>query len=349
MKLVKLVPTLVTIAAALLAALGAVPASADPPSAAAGTTSHGFAFDRGRLTAIDHPEAATVPATPDGQTGTGALGVNDRGQILAVYEGRDRTVRHFVRDRQGRFAVIDDPPGTSGNGLTYEAVDINNRGEIVGFYNDDRGVTTTGFLRSRKGRFTDVNVPGSVVTGPLRINDRRQVVGIYADAGGAVHGFLGDDGQFATIDVPGATATVVLGINNRGQTVGSYVDAGGAYHGFLRERDGDVTTLPEAPGAEPTMGGTQPAMINDRGQIVGVAYDAKGGSRGFLLDRGRFTLLDGTRGATYTRALDIDNRGRIVGDYGTRPPVGDGNGSARRLDLGRGLQSGAKGAGTWLP
>jgi uncharacterized membrane protein len=337
------------VAAVALAALGAAPTEADPPPAAAGTTSHGLLIDDGIVTPIDHPEAATVPRTPDGQTGTGTLGVNDRREILGVYESRDRVVRHFVRDRKGRFAIIDDPPGTSGDGLSYEAVDINNRGEIVGFYNDDQGATTTGFVRSRRGRFADVDVPGSLATGPLRINDRRQVVGLYVDADGAVHGFLWDDGNSETIEIPGATATVVLGINNRGQMVGSYVDADGAYHGFLRERRGGITTLPQAPGADPGAGGTQPAMINDRGQIVGVAYDARGGSRAFLLDHGAFRLLDGTRDAIYTRALDINNRGQIVGDYGTRPRVGEGSASTRRLDRDRGLQPGPKEGRRWLP
>ena len=182
-------------------------------------------------------------------------GINDRGEILGAYEGRDRVIRHFVRDRKGRFDRLEDPPGGSG---IDEYVDLNNRGEMVGFYNDDQGVTTTGFLRTKRGRFIDVVVPGSVVTGPLKINDRRQVVGIYVDEAGSVHGFLWDDGEFSTIDVPRATGTAVLGINNRGQMVGSYIDADGAYHGFLRERNGRVVTLPEAPGAQPAMGGTQP-------------------------------------------------------------------------------------------
>ena len=297
-----------------LLALMVLSASADPPSSAAGTTSHGFLAKRGVLTPIDHPRATTVPATPDGQAGTATTGINDRGQILGAYEGRDRVIRHFVRDRKSRFARLEDPPG--GTDID-EYVDINNRGEMVGFYNDDQGVTTTGFLRTKGGRFIDLVVPGSVVTGPLRINDQRQVVGIYADEAGSVHGFLWDDGEFSTIDVPRATDTAVLGINNRGQIVGSYIDADGAYHGFLRERNGRVVTLPEAPGAQPAMGGTQPSAINDRGQIAGVAYDARGGSRGFLLERGVLTMLDG-RGAVYTRGLDINNRGEIVGDYGTR-------------------------------
>jgi probable HAF family extracellular repeat protein len=334
-------------AAVALAALGAAPAPADTPPAAAGSIIHGFVTKGRGLATIDHPGAATIPSTPDGQTGTGTLGINDRGQIVGVYEGRDRVVRHFVRDRTGRFAVIDDPPGTNNDRLSYETVDVNNRGEIVGFYNDDEGFTTTGFVRTRKGRFTDINVPGSRVTGPFRINDRHQVVGLYVDGAGAVHGFLLDDGEFATIDVPGAAATGVLGINDRGQMVGFYVDARGAYHGFVRQRDGDIATLPEAPGAEPTMGGTQAASINDRGQIVGLAYDARGASRAFRFERGRFTLFDGTRDATYTRALDINNHGQIVGDYGTRPRVRDGSASLRRR--GQGLQPGVSGGRKWLP
>jgi uncharacterized membrane protein len=329
-------------------ASGAMSASADPPPAAVGTTSHGFLAKRGLFTAIDHPRATTVPAMPTGQAGTFTGGINDRGQIVGAYEDRDRVVRHFVRDRRGRYSIIEDPPGTSGDGLSYEAVDISNRGEIVGFYNDEEGATTTGFLRTRRGRFEDINVPGSQLTGPLKINDRRQVVGIYVDAGGGLHGFLWDDGDFTTIDVPSSASTAVLGINGRGQMVGSYIDAEGAYHGFLRDRKGAVTTLPDAPGADPASGGTQPASINERGQIVGLAYDGRGGSRGFLLERGSFRLIDG-RAATYTRALDINNRGQIVGDYGTKPLAGGRSSTARRAGFGRPLQRGTRGGRTWLP
>jgi uncharacterized membrane protein len=320
------IATAVTLA---VLAVGAMPASADPPPAAAGNTSHGFLADRGVVTTIDHPRATTIPATPDEQAGTATTSINDRGRILGAYQDRDRVGRHFVRDPQGRFTEIDDPPGGSDFD---EYVDINNRGEIVGFYNDAEGVTTTGFVRSKKGRFTSIDIPGSLVTGPLKINDRRQVVGIYADGDGGLHGFLWDDGDFKTIDVPGAAATAVLGINNQGQMVGSYIDDAGAYHGFLRDRRGAVTNLPEAPGAESTMGGTQPASINDRGQIVGLAYDGQGGSRGFLLERGVLTLIDGTPDAVFTRPLDINNRSQMVGDYGTKPPTGASSSSSDSAD-----------------
>jgi hypothetical protein len=313
-----------------VAAASASPVLADPPPAAAGTTSHGFLAQRDVVTAIDHPAATAVPATADGQAGTGTTGINDRGEILGAYEGQDRVVRHFVRDRRGRYAELEEPADGPDGEASDEYIDINNRGEMVGFYNDEQGFTTTGFLRTEQGRFVDINVPGSQLTGPFKINDRGHVVGLYVDGGaepgpdgpalpGVVHGFVWRDGDFETIDVPGAAATFVLGINNREQMVGSYIDADGAYHGFLRDRRGRVTTLPDAPGAEPTAGGTQPTSINERGQIVGLAYDAQGGSRAFRYERGKFALFDGTSGAVFTRPLDVDNRGRAVGDYGTRP------------------------------
>ena len=74
-----------------------------------------------------------------------------------------------------------------------------------------------------KRSFTPIQVPGSQITGPLKINDRQQVVGVYIDGdatpspdgtppAGVVHGFVWDDGDVTTIDVPGATATFVLGL-----------------------------------------------------------------------------------------------------------------------------------------
>ena len=268
-----------------------------------------------------------------------------------------------MRDRKGRFTRLEDPPGGSDFD---EYVDINNSGDVVGFYNDDQGVTTTAFLRTRNGRFVDIRVPGAQVTGALKINDRRQVVGLYVDADakpapdgtmppGATHGFVWHDGDFKTIDVPDAAATFVLGINHRGQMVGSYIDAAGGYHGFLRDGRGAVSTLPEFPGADPRMGGTQPGAINDRGRIVGLAYDAQGGSRGFELERGELKAIDAAPDAVFTRPLEINNQGLIVGDYGTRPPAGASSSSsdaANRRAAGPGLPDRLCGLSlrrAWLP
>jgi hypothetical protein len=38
-------------------------------------------------------------------------------------------------------------------------------------------------------------------------------------------------------------------------------------------------------------------------------------------------------GRIRSRTVDINNRGQIVGDYGTKPPLGDSSTSARRLTV----------------
>jgi uncharacterized membrane protein len=213
------------------------------------------------------------------------------------------------------------PAGVSNASLLFEK---GNRGQTVGAYYDDQGAFH-GFLRSPTGAITTLDAPGAASTQgtvPIAINDRGQIVGLALDGQGGGRGFLYERGAFTPVDAPGAaTHTGPRDINNRGQMVGSYRDAAGGSHGFLRERNGAVTILPDAPGADPMMGGTVPTSINDRGQIVGGAFDGRGGSRGFQLERGVLRMIDGAPNAVYTRAIDIDNRGRIVGDYATKPPA----------------------------
>jgi uncharacterized membrane protein len=292
---------------------------------------HGFVLDDdGDFRVVDHPDAATTIGSNLPITGTNLSGINDRGEIVGVYEDRARVIRNFLRSPRGRHTIID-PPGSFPD---EEAVDVNNRGEIVGFVDDnnENSAGTSGFLRTRGGRYETIDVPGAASTVALRINDRGQVAGFTVDhaPGGSapppVHGFVWDDGEVTTIDHPdAANGTFVFGINNRGDTVGYYDLADGTIRGFLRDRRGRFTDI-DAPGAE---SGTLVASINDRGEMVGGVSYADDSSDGFFRDRrGRFTIIEAPGEATYTRALDINNRGDIVGDYDTAPaapryPVSD--------------------------
>jgi uncharacterized membrane protein len=261
-----------------------------------------FILDRGRYTAFEAPEAG-VQLFP--------YGINDRGQVAGEYV-RAGSESGFVRDRRGRFTVLD-IPGAKGT----EALGINDRGQIVGDYSEDTpfvndSAEVHGYLLDR-GKVTRLDFPGAVGTGPNGINNRGQVVGTYLDDGGRLHGFLRNKGRFTTIDVPGADATDVTGINDRGKVVGRYLDAGGAVHGF-QWYWGRFTFI-DAPWAPITA----PSDVNNRGQIVGwTATDANlTTDRGFLLAqgvRGPFTPVD-FPGAPRTRAYDINNRGQIVGLY----------------------------------
>jgi len=143
-------PLLAVAAAVVIAGLAESAASADRRRRRSARPVTALWRKRGAFTPIDHPRATTVAAVPSGQAGTATLGINDRGQVLGAYERRDGIIRTFVRDRKGRFTAIAAarslPPGQFD-----EYVDINNRDEIVGFYNDDQGATTTGFLRQSEG------------------------------------------------------------------------------------------------------------------------------------------------------------------------------------------------------
>ena len=239
-------------------------------------TEHGFLLDDGVFTTIDHPDA--------GPLGTAAIGLNDRGQIVGFYAGADGPNHGFLLDqgrgfrREGVFTTIDHPDAGSVPGTGTAATGIDDRGRIVGFYLD-AGAMGHGFVRDKAWRrresdFIRIDHPDAGArpgTGTLALglNDRGQIVGGYVDADGRGHGFLLDDGEFTTIDHPDAASeprlgTVLFGINNRRQIVGQYIDTDLRCHGLLRSRS-TFTTIDD-PGAVSYTGAVD---INDRGQIVG--------------------------------------------------------------------------------
>lgn len=63
--------------------------------------------------------------------------------------------------------------------------------------------------------------PGATSTAAEGINDRGDIVGIYFDNTGPLHGFLQKNGALTTIDVPGAILAFPFEINDRGQIVES--------------------------------------------------------------------------------------------------------------------------------
>jgi probable HAF family extracellular repeat protein len=288
------------VAAMLMAPVAGVSAQSPPPVSIAT-----FLLDGDRYTTIEAPEPG-VELFP--------TGIDDRGQIVGEYIVDGSQESAFVRDKRGRFTVID-VPGARGT----EPHRINNRGRIVGVYSDDTPIVNNsahprGFLLDR-GEVTPIEVPGAVVTSPNGMNDRGQVVGQYTDADGVVHGFLWDKGGFTTFDGPDGTGASLLDINDRGQIVGAYRDPidPEIQHGFVLS--GGVYTTFDAPDGPLTF----PLGINNRGQIVGYGASDPASTtlRGFLLRRGvkgPFTPID-FPGAPNTLAADINDRGQIVGAY----------------------------------
>jgi hypothetical protein len=231
---------------------------------------HGFVKSRrGEVTSFDVPGARYIFVE----------GNNDRGKVVGLYGGPDAvpgpdgmlpqgTIHGFVRDRRGAITRFDVPFFR-----LHGAPDINERGQIVGYYDDPDNPISGAFLREPNGAIKRIDVPGASNVSAHGINNRGQVVGAYLEADSApnpdgppapntVHGFLWDEGRITRFDVPGSIWTQPFGINDRGQITGGYYDAAGKQHGFLLER-GRYKTL-DAPGRTDNIAWG----INNHGQVV---------------------------------------------------------------------------------
>jgi uncharacterized membrane protein len=314
--------TTAALAVVMAGAVAAPAAAQQPPLATADVaqplTTRGYVLDNGKRGSFTTIEPPTAVATKLGD-------INSRGEIVGGFSD-GAAVHNFVRDRRGRYTTFD-PPGSGG--IAVGTQDINDRGEVAGWYIDVEG-TIRAFVRDRSGRFTPIAHPDASGTSPYGpgtavygIDNRGEMVGAYA-AGGKAHGFVRDRrGVFTTVDYPGAVDTQLLEINERGQAVGSYSDAPGgldtAPRNFILDRARRDYTPVNVPGATYATADD----INNRGEVVGLSIDTAGIAHGFYRDRrGRTTTVDHPDAAPLGSAAGgLDDRGRIVGEFYDEEPV----------------------------
>lgn len=228
---------------------------------------HGFLLSNGTFTSLDYPGAAgtfargispdgdivgsysTPPGTPPnihgfllsqgiysevqfpGHLGTIAQRILPNGDILGCLHDTDlmSTMYGFMRTAAGYASL--NVQASMNNGSTPDG------NHIVGLYTDMMTGHTHGYMLDY-GVFTPFDVPGSTVTNAWDINPGGDIVGVFRDTSGKVHGFLRSSaGDYSTINFPGATLTRALGINPGGEVVGAYVDSAGKTHGFLLAGD----------------------------------------------------------------------------------------------------------------
>jgi uncharacterized membrane protein len=225
--------------------------------------SHGFAWERGSFRTIDVP--VPTGTTPDGISGSGALDINNRGQIVGAYVGTDGHEHGYLRER-GQFQIIDAPGSTD-----TIAFSINDRGQIT-VQSSSPDEPDRSFLLDH-GHFTRIQFPAAADTLVHKNNNDGEIVGVYSDGSLQQHGFTLSNGRYRTVDYPGTTVTGVNASNTRGQIVGYLFEgdpadpANLAIHGAILTR-GRLTTF-DAPGPPSGHTGTTVYDINDRGQMVG--------------------------------------------------------------------------------
>jgi hypothetical protein len=116
---------------------------------------------------------------------------------------------------------------------------------------------------------------------------------------------------FQTLDYPGAQFTNIIGVNDAGAIVGRFGDGNGNVHGFIKQQGRQFQQL-DVPGSILTAA----LAINNQDVAVGHYVDGDRVTHGFVYRGGRFQTVD-YPGATDTRIRGIDDRGTLMGNFGS--------------------------------
>jgi probable HAF family extracellular repeat protein len=185
--------------------------------------SHGFVrYHDGSVRTIDFPHGFNSQA----------FGINDFGTVIGVYNDAAANPHAFLL-REGEYKTIDLP-----NGIQTVPLSINDHEEIVGELIVTPNTNGYGYLQEPDGSFSLVTAPGSdpQQTYYISINNRDQILGVYANATVAQQNFLKTGSTFAPFDLPaqlGASLVSAQTVNDIDEIVGYYFDAAGVAHGFV--------------------------------------------------------------------------------------------------------------------
>lgn len=223
-----------------------------PPSSA-------FQYSDGDFSTIDFPGACC---------GSEATGINNSGTVVGDYN--DEVIAHGYVLSNGNYTTLDFP----GAGTTIPLA-INNRGIIVGEYQNVDDPAVHGFIYNGTFITSDCPTGGSAVTS---INDLGDTVGNCSNSAFKTTAA----GLTTPISFPGASFTKVNSINNSGQILGTYCNPSDNIfnpfpcQGFVLF-NGTYQTV-DFPGSFSTL----PSAINNLGQIVGQYEDTSQVFHGFL-------------------------------------------------------------------
>jgi hypothetical protein len=202
---------------------------------------------------------------------------------------------------------------------------INNSGVIAGYLGSGaQGHPNKGyllFLSQHRSQYVNENVPRSVQTQVVGLNDRGVTVGFWSGQNTASQknanlGFYTWRGRFHSVAFPtrnnsNPPVNQLLGVNDSDVAVGFYNDSQGNPHGYTysitRHRIHSVIVR----------GGVSDMAtgINNEGVISGFVTGPAGVTRAFVkTPGGRITRLT-FPGATSTMAFGINDSGEVVGTY----------------------------------
>jgi len=191
------------------------------------------------------------------------------------------------------------------------AGEINNKGVMVGQYQDNNGYH--GYILNGK-KLTAVDDPNGTnteVTG-INFNGPIKVIGVYTNSSGNSVGFRYTPAtkKFTNISSPkGATSSYTGGMNDQGWIAGYYTDSSSNFHGFLLQ--GTKYTILDVPGATATYA----YGINNKGNITLTWVNSSGAYEGSLYNyktKSYTTINVPFAGPAGSEASFINNEGDIT-------------------------------------
>jgi hypothetical protein len=251
------------------------------------------------ITTFDYPGAGNLTLPQK---------INERGDVVGEFIDSSGVIRGFIRFSDGSFSdPIVDPNDTVG---FTEGRGINNSRTVAGDYVISDGTLHSFFLLG--GTFTEYDVPNTVQTNLLSINDAGGFTGGFDPGSGVFQAFISVDGTLTSFSVPAALSTFAYEINNSEElAVGYFIDGSGVLHGYYRDANGALH-FPIDPSGSVT---TVLFGLNDRNWVVGRYADSAGATHGLLfLPPNQFATFD-YPGSTFTSLNGINDKGVICGRY----------------------------------
>jgi uncharacterized membrane protein len=278
----------------------------------------------------DTTYAFTTISDPHATTGTGAVRINNKGDIAGVY-GTTTAALGFL-DVDGTFTTIL-PPGAG----RAKAFGINSSDEIVGYYRNCIPTTCSSkypdiaFIYS-KGKYTAVKSPSTALPSIqfIGINDSGAIVGSLLEDASADctttspvcrGGFIYQGGTFTYLHPFGSSDSVATDISNSGEVVGAYYNTTAKRWEGFSYQDGKYTAINAPDSKETYVFGISPTT----GEIVGVFGNSDEELEGFVDRNGEFTTIaypDSEKSTTFV--FGVNDSGDLVGDYKNSKSVIEG-------------------------
>ncbi|KQC38100.1 hypothetical protein [Frankia sp. ACN1ag] len=194
---------------------------------------------------------------PAGHTSE-AIAVSDNGWVLGEVQRNDHHDDYFARWMHGRWVPL---PGPNGR-----AVDINDRGDVVGWATNPAGNTHA--MLWQRDRAIDLGPEDAALSEAVAINNAGQIVGSTFDpVTDAGHVLLWDPSHRTDLGTFGGSFARPIALNDRGDIVVATSTAS------FRRHHGRTVQLG---------GSAEPVALNNRGQVVGAVLLPDGSSHAAL-------------------------------------------------------------------